>query len=189
MARLLLHPNENHRLKSKKSIIFGFNKTIHYFQHLVQNLLYLQNRLYQPQGTSTNIFSCLSFSQCLFWLHFTLAWKWWKTLAWDKFFQFAKIPPHYEKLIYETLLPVVSHLAKLYKLWKGDFKPKQKELWDIFVIFLMHRKTIKRREMSYEKNLNIFIHHSHCGKIRIFCNFCTKIQIIFLASFHHKKNF
>ena len=104
-------------------------------------------------------------------------------------FNLQKHLPHYEKLIYETLLPVVSHLAKLYKLWKGDFKPKQKELWDIFVIFLMHRKTIKRREMSYEKNLNIFIHHSHCGKIRIFCNFCTKIQIIFLASFHHKKNF
>ena len=60
-----------------RNVIFLVNKTIHYFQHLVQNLLYLQNRLYQPQGTSTNIFSCLSFSQCLFWLHFTLAWKWW----------------------------------------------------------------------------------------------------------------
>ena len=40
----------------------------------------------------------------------------------------------YEKLIYETLFPVVSHLAKLYKLWKGDFKKTielLKRLWDI----------------------------------------------------------
>ena len=146
----------------------------------MQNLLYLQNRLYQPQGTSTNIYSCLSFSQCLFWLHFTLAWKWWKTLAWDKFFQFAKIPPHYEKLIYETLLPVVSHLAKLYKLWKGDFKPKQKELWDIFVIFFNAQKNHKKTWDELRKKSKYFYSSLTLWQdSNFFCNFSAKIQIIF----------
>ena len=69
--------------------IFNINSLSWNISHLVQNLLYLQNRLYQPQGTSTNIFSCLFFF--FFSISFLIAfYPMPENYAWDKFFQFAK---------------------------------------------------------------------------------------------------
>ena len=73
--------------------IFNINSLSWNISHLVQNLLYLQNRLYQPQGTSTNIFSCLFFFffLCLFLLHFTPCMK---ITHETNSFNLQKIPQH-----------------------------------------------------------------------------------------------